>query len=308
VVIGVANRSKGPGNGALFRGAAGWCDVCVLWLDPGGGMLGAIAGDVIGSIYENRGLKHKDFALFRPQSTYTDDTVLTLAVADAVLHGSSYVASIKSYAKRYPMRGYGPMFIMWMQRDDLSPYNSFGNGSAMRVSPVAHAFESLEKVLDHAKRCAECTHNHPEGIKGAQAVALAIYLARMGTEKDALRDEIQSRFGYDLSPTLSEIRPNYSVDLTCQGSVPEAIIAFLESRDWEDAVRNAVSLGGDADTQACIAGAIAEAYYKSIPLEVLSQVKQRLDEPLWRVATEFSLKHGVEEVAEQLDSLKRGSR
>lgn len=224
-------------------------------------MIGAIAGDIIGSVYENLRTKRKDFRLFTPVSTFTDDTVLTVAVADAILSGTDYGETIKAYARRHPMRGYGPRFLAWMVTPGTKPYNSFGNGSAMRISPVAYAFDSEEDVVREAEQSAACTHSHPEGIKGAQAVALAVFLARKGAGKDEIRQAVSGRFGYDLSRTVDGIRPGYRIDLTCQGSVPEAIIAFLDSESFEDAVRNAVSLGGDADTQACIAGAIAEAHY-----------------------------------------------
>jgi ADP-ribosylglycohydrolase len=266
-------------------------------------MIGAIAGDIIGSVYENFRTKRKDFRLFTPVSTFTDDTVLTVAVADAILARSAYGPKIKSYARRHPLRGYGHRFMVWMAKPGIAPYNSFGNGSAMRVSPVAHAFQSEKEVLDHAERTAECTHNHPEGIKGAQATAFAVFLARGGADKDSIRLEIQQRFGYDLSRTIDAIRPEYRIDLTCQGSVPESIIAFLDSTNFEDAIRNAVSLGGDADTQACVAGAIAEAYYKAIPLEILRQVRRRTSKALWKKAMEFSREFGIKEIVEQLNSL-----
>lgn len=266
-------------------------------------MLGAIAGDIVGSIYENSRTKRKDFKLFAPRSTFTDDTVLTVAVADAILTGGDYGRTIKSYARRHPMRGYGPRFLAWMMMPGNKPYNSFGNGSAMRVSPVAHAFSSEQDVLREARKTAECTHNHPEGIKGAQATALAVFLARCDAGKETIRSAIQDRFGYDLSRTVDIIRPGYRIDLTCQGSVPEAIIAFLDSDSFEDALRNAVSLGGDADTQACIAGAIAEAHYKTIPPEILLQIKKRLTCSLWSKTLEFCRRFGTEEIVEQLDSL-----
>ena len=266
-------------------------------------MIGAIAGDIIGSVYENLRTKRKDFRLVTPMSNFTDDTVLTVAVADAILTRSPYGPKIKSYARRHPLRGYGPRFLVWMAKPGIKPYNSFGNGSAMRVSPVAHAFQSEDEVLDHARQTAECTHNHPEGIKGAQATALAIFLARCGADKDSIRSEIGRRFGYDLSRTVDEIRPDYRIDLTCQGSVPEAIIAFLDATSFEDAIRNAVSLGGDADTQACIAGAIAEAHYRAIPPEILRQVKRRTAKALWKKTLDFYGRFGIEEIIEQLEAL-----
>jgi len=267
-------------------------------------MLGAIAGDIVGSVYENLRTKRKDFALFTPVSTFTDDSVLTIAVADAILTGRDYGPVIKSYARQHPLRGYGPRFIVWMASPQLEPYNSFGNGAAMRVSPVAHAFASEEEVLLEAKYTAECTHSHPEGIKGAQATALAIFMARQGAAKEAIRREIENCFGYNLSRSIDEIRPDYRPDVTCQGSVPEAIIAFLDSSSFEDAIRNAVSLGGDADTQACIAGAIAEAYYRSIPASILHQVQKRLSKSLWQTTQEFILRFGIPEIIAQVEAIE----
>jgi ADP-ribosylglycohydrolase len=267
-------------------------------------MIGAIAGDIIGSVYESFGTKRKDFTLFTRVSTFTDDSVLTIAVADAILTDRNYGRAIKSYACRHPLRGYGPRFLRWMATPGYAPYNSFGNGSAMRVSPVAHAFETEQEVLEEARRTAECTHNHPEGIKGAQATALAVFLARIGQDKEAIRKAVQDRFGYDLSRTIDEIRPSYSTDITCQGSVPEAIIAFLDSTSFEDAVRNAVSLGGDADTQACIAGSIAEAFYKTIPTTILEEIPKRLSKSLWEKTLEFYKRYGIRDIAGQLESLE----
>lgn len=239
-------------------------------------MLGAITGDIIGSIHENFPTKKKDFKLFGPLSMYTDDTVLTVAVADAVLNDKEFGPTLKAYALRRPFRGYGPKFYCWMISRGSKPYNSFGNGSAMRVSPVAYPANTVDETLELAKRSAECTHNHPEGIKGAQATALAVFMARQNATKGEIRSAISERFGYDLNRTVDEIRPTYRVNITCQGSVPEAIIAFLDSSDFEDAIRNAVSLGGDADTQAAIAGSIAEAFYGGVPKEILSGAWRKL--------------------------------
>jgi ADP-ribosylglycohydrolase len=269
-------------------------------------MLGAIAGDIIGSIYENLSTKRKDFKLFRRFSTYTDDTVLTVAVADAILTGGDYGSTIKAYARRHPFRGYGPRFLRWLILPGLEPYNSFGNGSAMRVSPVSHAFPSLTEVLAHARFSAECTHNHPEGIKGAQATAAAVYLARHGSDREQIRSVVENRFGYDLSRSIDSIRPDYKMDITCQGSVPEAIIAFLDSVSFEDALRNAVSLGGDADTQACIAGAIAEPFYKNIPEDILGEVRRRLPDSFWKTILAFYSRYGTEETICQIDRLQTG--
>ncbi len=256
-------------------------------------MLGAIAGDVIGSVYENIRTKRKDFRLFTPFSTYTDDTVLTVAVARAILSGQDYGRVIRSYALRHPFRGYGPRFLLWMLSPSPKPYNSFGNGSAMRVSPIGLAFRTEQEVLVEAQRSAECTHNHPEGIKGAQATALAVFMAWNGAGKGEIRRAISERFGYDLSRRLDDIRPHYRKDLTCPGSVPEAVIAFLEASGFEDAVRNAVSLGGDADTQAAIAGAIAEAFYGEVPTHILQGTWVRLNQDFRNTVVEFYQRFGT---------------
>jgi ADP-ribosylglycohydrolase len=249
-------------------------------------MLGAIAGDIIGSEHEFNRVQSRDFELFTAESRFTDDTVLTCAVAQAILDaraaGSTtpdYGERILDFGRRYPGRGYGGMFRRWLASDAPRPYNSFGNGSAMRVSPVGFAFDDEREVLEQARLSAIPTHDHPEGIKGAQAVALAIRLARGGAEKEEIRARLQSEFDYDLARTVDEIQPRYSFDVTCQGSVPEAIVAFLDSTDFETAVRNAIWLGGDADTQACIAGGIAEAAY-GVPEEIERQVRSRLPEEL----------------------------
>ncbi|MBC6995686.1 ADP-ribosylglycohydrolase family protein [Neolewinella lacunae] len=227
-------------------------------------MKGAIIGDIVGSRLERSGPKTTDFDLFTTQCRFTDDTVLTIAVADAILHQKDYGENIKAYALRYPEAGYGGTFRQWM-RDELSePYASWGNGSAMRVSPVGWLFNDLDRVLAEAEKSALPTHGHPEGIKGAQAIASAIFLARQGAGKEDIRQFITDRFGYRLRRTVEEIRPDYVFDVSCAGSVPEAIIAFLDARDLEDAIRLAVSLGGDTDTQAAMAGCIAEAFFGGI--------------------------------------------
>lgn len=249
-------------------------------------MIGAIAGDMIGSPYEAWPIKDKDFPL--RVADFTDDTVLTVAVADALLGGGDFAASLRRFARRYPGAGYGGRFRKWMWIDDPAPYNSFGNGSAMRVSPVGFAFDTAEAVLTHARRSAAVSHNHPEGLKGAQAAALSIFMARMGESKEAIRKEISRRFGYDLNRSVDDIRPTYRFDITCQGSVPESIICFLDSESWEDAVRNAVSMGGDADTMACIAGGISQAYYGQIPAAVRDAVRAGLPADLLQVVDRFN--------------------
>lgn len=258
-------------------------------------MLGAIAGDVIGSVFEWERIKTTDFPLFSPRSEFTDDTVLTIAAAYAILHGVDYATAFKDFGRRYPGKGYGNFFLFWLNSPDDHPYNSWGNGSAMRVSPVGFAFDTIKEVLSEAKKSAEVTHNHPEGIKGAQATALAIFLARTGGSKDDIREEISGRFAYDLDQRLDDIRPVYQFDESCQGTVPQAIIAFLESEDVEDAIRKAVSLGGDSDTLACITGGIAHAFYRHIPCEMVANVRDRLPEEFLQIVDEFMNRYMPEE-------------
>lgn len=255
-------------------------------------MLGAIAGDIIGSIYEGRQPRRIDFPLFQPGCRFTDDSVLTVAVADAILTQTPYVNKYKDYFHLYPDIGYGDAFWRWANSASMEPYNSFGNGSAMRVSPVGWAFDDLENVLLEAAVSAECTHNHPEGVKGAQAVAAAIFFARGGYDKAVIRREIETRFGYDLSSSVQSFHDDYQFAVTCQGTVPRAVIAFLESQDFESAVRNAVYIGGDSDTTACVTGSIAEAFYGGVPTGIRGRVYKALDARLTRVVGEFTAKYG----------------
>jgi ADP-ribosylglycohydrolase len=255
-------------------------------------MLGAIAGDIIGSVYEGKmgwmSARTPRFQpLFHPNCRFTDDTVLTVAVAESILRGGDLVDLFKDYAGRYPGAGYGGTFRRWAASDDREPYQSWGNGSAMRVSPVGFAYESLGEVLLRAKWTAEVTHDHPEGIKGAQATAAAVFLARTGSDKEQIRDYVERKFGYRLDRTIDEIRPGFQFDVSCRGTVPPAIRAFFESTDYESAVRLAVSLGGDADTLACIAGGIAQAYYGGVPADIRERAVQELDEPLRMILDEF---------------------
>lgn len=250
-------------------------------------MLGAISGDIIGSIYEARPIKSKEFPLFGPGCRFTDDTVLTVAVAEAILSGTSYGECLRRFGRRYPHAGYGASFHAWLQSEDPRPYNSWGNGAAMRVSPVGFAFDSEARVLEEAGQTAAVTHNHPEGIRGARATALAVFLARTGRSKSVIRDKIATTFGYDLGRSLDTIRPAYHFDISCQGTVPEAILAFLESSSYEDAVRNAVSLGGDSDTLACITGGIAEAYYGGVPETIRVTARNCLSPDLLKVVDRF---------------------
>ena len=260
-------------------------------------MYGAILGDMIGSPYEfERGMKTKDFPLFSIGSRFTDDTVMSLAVAEALMdsmgkgeeeHKQALVASMQKWGRRYPDAGYGGRFCTWLAQENPQPYYSWGNGSAMRVSPAGWLYGSLEETLEKAKWTAEVTHNHPEGIKGAQAIAAAIYIARTSRTKDEIRQYITDHFSYDLNRTCDEIRPGYRFDVSCQGSVPEAIIAFLEGEDLIDSIRNAVSLGGDTDTQGCMAGSIAEAFW-GIVISMRIEVDRRLPEDLREILYRFN--------------------
>jgi ADP-ribosylglycohydrolase len=250
-------------------------------------MLGAIAGDIIGSAYEGWPHKATDFPLFGAASTFTDDSVLTVATAEALLEARPYEEVYREFGRRYPHAGYGGTFFQWIFANAAGPYGSWGNGSAMRVSPIAWACRTLDDVLTEAARSAAVTHNHPEGVKGAQAVATAVFLARTGSSKSEIRCEVSERFGYDLDRRLDEIRPTYQFDVSCQGSVPEALLCFLESENFEEAVRLAVSLGGDTDTQACIAGAVAEAFQGGVPEQIATQVWIRLPEEFCSVVRRF---------------------
>jgi ADP-ribosylglycohydrolase len=256
-------------------------------------MLGAIAGDVIGSVHEWAGTKSKEFPLFVPHSTFTDDSVLTVAVADWILSGGDLIDLLHDYTQNYPGRGYGGFYARWAGARSRDPYNSFGNGAAMRVSPVGLAFDTMDDVLEWSRRSAEVTHNHPEGIRGAQATAAAVFLARRIRDREEIRRTLESDFRYDLSATLDEIRPAYEFNETCQGTVPQALIAFLESTSFEDAIRNAISLGGDADTLACITGGVAEAYYGGLPDEILTAVASKLDQRLAAVVNRFRERYGL---------------
>jgi len=253
-------------------------------------MLGAIAGDIFGAAYEGNPIKRDDFDLFDRPRNFTDDTVLTVATADALLSDGDYAAAYRRWGRNYPGRGYGGWFLNWLGDPSLGPYNSFGNGSAMRVSPIGWVFDTLDEVLAEAERSAAVTHDHPEGIKGAQATAAAIHLARIGATKKEIRHEISTRFGYDLDRTIGHIRPDYSFDVTCQGSVPEALIAFLDADDFEHTLRLAISLGADSDTQAAIAGGVGEAFWGGLPERIEAEVRDVLDPALLEVVDRFSAK------------------
>ena len=260
-------------------------------------MYGAILGDMIGAPYEfDRGHKTKDFPLFTARSRFTDDTVMTVAVADALMSVppeaedeavcGSVISSMRRWGEKYPYAGYGSMFSGWLTDEDPKPYGSYGNGSAMRVSSAGWLYDTLEQTRRIARLTAAVTHNHPEGIKGAEATASAIYLARTGRGKEEIRAYIVREFGYDLSRSCDEIRPGYFHVESCQKTVPEAVTAFLEGTGYEDAIRLAVSLGGDADTLACIAGGIAEAFY-GVPEELAAECRKRLPGDMLAVLDRF---------------------
>lgn len=255
-------------------------------------MLGAIAGDMFGAPYEGRPAGTAELDLLSGPRFFTDDSVMTIATADAILGDGDFAGAYRRWGRSYPDRGYGGMFFQWIHRDGAGPYGSFGNGSAMRVSPVGWAHDTADEVLDAARRSAEVTHDHPEGIKGAQATALAVFRARIGVSKEEIRYELTERFGYDLARTVEGIRPQYGFDVTCQGSVPEAIVAFLDAHSVDHAIRLAISLGGDADTQAAIAGSIAEAYSDGVPPEMEHAVREALDSPLLAVVDRFQRRYG----------------
>jgi ADP-ribosylglycohydrolase len=250
-------------------------------------MKGAILGDIIGSRLERNGAKAYDFTLLTPECRFTDDTVLTVAVADAILHQEDYGKVIKAYAIAFPDAGYGGTFKKWMRDELEEEYSSWGNGSAMRVSPVGWLFNDIESVLREAKASALPTHGHPEGVKGAQAIATAIFLARQGGGKEDIRQYLTETFGYNLRRTIEEIRPNYAFDVSCQGSVPEAIIAFLDSNDLIDSIRLAISLGGDTDTQAAMAGCISEAFYGPVPEAYMDVVNVLIPRAFQEVIGQF---------------------
>ena len=264
-------------------------------------MYGAIIGDIVGSVYERHSTKDKNFELFGRGCRFTDDTTMTIAVAEACLMPlglmdindiyGTFASCMKKWGRKYPNAGYGRRFSEWIMSDDDKPYNSYGNGSAMRVSPIGWKYcEGPMSSGDMAIMLAAVTHNHPEGMKGAAAVAAAITMAYLGETKEQIRDYIEKEYEYDLNRTCDDIRPSYKFDVSCQGSVPEAIIAFLDANNFEEAVRNAVSLGGDADTQAAIAGSIAEAYY-GIPQRFINKANEYIPGEMKAVLNKFYKKY-----------------
>jgi len=264
-------------------------------------MIGAIAGDIIGSIYEGRPCKQENFPLFTSTSTFTDDTVTTIAITKALLYRKRhfshkhisgqekkkiYREQLKNMCRKYPYAGYGTNFRKWVFESGNRPYGSYGNGSAMRVSAIGFCFSNLKQVLHEAKLCAEITHNHPEGIKGARAIAAAVFLANRNKSKASIKKYIESEFNYNVSYSIDFLRENYKFDISCQGSVPQAISVFLKAENFEDTVRKAVLIGGDSDTIACMAGGIAQAFYKKIPGFIIKEVKYYLDFNLKNILSE----------------------
>jgi ADP-ribosylglycohydrolase len=251
-------------------------------------MIGAIVGDIVGSPYEYpaHAIKSKDFDLFSPESKPTDDSILTIATAEALLADRDFARAYRRYYARYPDAGYGSAFVNWAKNPQAGAYGSHGNGSAMRVGPVGFVAKTMTEALALAKASALISHDHPEGIKGAQAVAAAVFMARDRANKREIGDYVRKTFAYRVDRTLSQIRPSYGFDVSAQGSVPEAIIAFLESTSFEDAIRNAVSLGGDSDTIAAIAGSIADAAY-GVPADLRERALGYLDDELRAVIDRF---------------------
>jgi ADP-ribosylglycohydrolase len=253
-------------------------------------MLGAILGDIVGSRFEFNKIRYnksENFNLFQKDCHFTDDTVMTIATADAILNNKDFGECYHKWGNKYPYGGYGARFASWLGSSNPQPYNSFGNGSAMRISPVGWLYNDLETVFTKAEESAIVTHNHEEGIKGAVSIACCIYLARNKTPKKIIKEFIETYFDYDLSRTIEQIRPTYDFDETCQGSVPESIICFLEGNNYEDVIRKAVSLGGDTDTQAGIAGSIAEAYY-GIPDKYIIKLDDYLPDDMLNIIVQFN--------------------
>ena len=258
-------------------------------------MLGAMIGDIVGSVYEFNNIKTMDFPLWHKDCIFTDDTIMTAAVAKALMASDglsqrdikkSLIQEMRYFGRKYPNAGYGARFRAWLDSEQPLAYNSWGNGSAMRVSPVGWLYGTLDVTLTVAKLSAEVTHNHPQGIAGAQSVAAAIFLLRNGKTKDEVRNYIRGVFNYDFRQSIEDIRPNYTFNESCQGSVPQAMTAFFEATDFEDCLRKAISLGGDSDTIAAIACSIAEAHYE-IPAAIITEALKRLDQEILVVYQEF---------------------
>ena len=261
-------------------------------------MIGSIIGDICGSIYEFQNDRRKDIELFKAGSSFTDDTVMTVATARAILEKKEFGPMYHGYGNMFPGRGYGGMFKQWLASPTILPaYNSYGNGSAMRVSPIGFLGskkDDVDTLMALAKLSAECTHSHPEGIKGAQAITMAIYLANKGKSKAKIKSAIEKAFQYDLNFSIAELSLTYKFNETCQGSVPQAIVCFLESENFEDAIRNTILLGGDCDTTGAMVGGIAQAFYKGIPNWMLKKMDDLLEPQLAVIAKEFSEKYEIQ--------------
>ena len=257
-------------------------------------MLGALVGDIIGSVYEFHNVKSTDFELFTPWNNFTDDSIMTLAVAKWLMEDKTHsqyhlVKCMQELGKKYPDAGYGGHFGWWLTQDNPQPYNSWGNGSGMRVSPVGLYAKTLDEALALAAVTASVSHNHPEGVKGAQVIAASVFLCKEGKTKQEIKEYVEETFGYDLNRTIAEIRPYYDFDVSCQGSVPEAIIAFLEGNSFEEVIRLSISIGGDSDTIACMAGAIAACMYP-IPEDMVEKCNSILTDDLREINERFQNK------------------
>ena len=262
-------------------------------------MIGSIIGDIIGSIWEGKQSKSKDVELFTEYNTFTDDTALTLAVAEAILEKTDYQSQIIRYYKKYPYAGYGHMFKEWANASSPQPYKSYGNGSAMRVSPIGYAFDDLESVLQEARKSAEITHNSPDGIAGAKAIALAVFMAREGSSKNEIRAQISKRFRFEIRDSVEALKRFNAETWGFNGSstresIPVALLCFLDSTDFEDTIRNALYLGGDTDTIACMAGGIAQAFYRDIPEWILTESRNRLNDLQLDIIDRFNEKYGID--------------
>ena len=251
-------------------------------------IIGAVAGDMVGSHHKEQKAGGLNISLTNKKPEFTANTVLTVATMDALLNGREYTSTMKSYGERYPGRGYGPALLRWMRQDEPKPYHSWNNSVALRVSPVGHACRTVGETVEEAGKCAAISHNHPDGIKGAQAAAVCVFLAKNGRTKEDIRSYIEATFRYDLQKTIEMIRQEFYYDHSCESSVPAAITAFLDSSDYEDALRLAISLGGGCGSLACITGGIAQAFYKDIPRHIAEPVIEQLSPGMFEVIDKFS--------------------
>ncbi|AUM93864.1 TPA: ADP-ribosylglycohydrolase family protein [Clostridium botulinum] len=256
-------------------------------------MIGSIIGDIVGSSYELMNTNKKDFNLYRKISRFTDDTVLTISTADCLLREGNFKDFYRTHTLKYPLRGYGSKFLVWAYFNKKNPNYSFGNGGAMRVAPIAYIFNDLYTVLEITEKSCIATHNHPEGIKGAKAIAACIYLARQDCSKEEIKQYIENEYKYNLNISVEEFHSKYRSNATCQNSIPQAIVAFLESTDFESCLRNAIYIGGDSDTVSCMACGIAEAYYKEIPYDIFEFCFRKLNNNQKSIIKDFYNKYIV---------------